>query len=662
MVSAPSVRKQRRAAAKAVDRADLRLRRGGRPAPIIWIGGIIVAVVVVVSAILAVRAWLVDPVERGRAEMAAGNYRAARIDLMNAVEANTTDIALRLDLARSYNALRRGVEAERQLDRAAELGADEARIRVDRAEAQMLQGDPAGALTTLSGPVPAGDGGRALRIAGQAQYQLGNVGAARTAFSRALEQQPDDADLWIAFARFRLSEQDVADADRAADEARMRAPQSSSALAVKAEVVRARGGPVVAIPWYEAALARDPDNVPVMLEYAAALGEAGRYRMMLEPLRRAAGLEPRNSRALFLQAALAARGGEPALARSLLNRINGPDADLPAVLQLRAAVEIALDAPVSAGRFAARLVELQPDNRTARRLFALALAGQGNPRGSIEAIDPISTQGDADSWSLLLLAQSFGAVGWDVDAMQPLGRASRLIRGAAAVLPTNAAGGDSLDPMIAVPAIRARLASGAIAQAQALAARLAEANPGVAQAWLLCGDVDLAGGDTLSAIGHFRRAAGLRFDEAVMLRLYDALSRANDPAGANEVLAQFMAHWPENYTAMRVAASMWAEAGEWERARSALSAAIERIGPNDALLLAQLARAELELGNADAALPVARRAYRLLPGNATISGIFGLAIARSGGDRADARDLMDKAVQLAPYDPLLQQWRAEVWQ
>ncbi|MEQ1689037.1 MAG: tetratricopeptide repeat protein, partial [Sphingopyxis sp.] len=364
MASAPSVRKQRRDAARAVARTqarEARAARGGRPAPIVLIGGGLAAVLLLFAAVTVVRAWLVDPLTRARASYAAGNYRAARVDLTAAAMEHPDDPAIRIDLARAYNALGYGVEAERQLDKAAELGADLDQLRIERAEAQLAAGHPELALATLSGPIAARDATRAHRIAAEAHYRLGHVAAARDNFARALHTSPDDAELWIAYARFRLAEQDVLDADRAADEARTLAPGSAAALAVKADVVRTRGGPVASLPWYQAALGRDPDNVAVMLEYAAALGTSGRYTAMLEPLRRAAELEPHNPRGLFLGATLAARGDEPALARTLLGRINGGDADLPGVLQLRAAVELALDTPVAAANHAARLVEQQPD-------------------------------------------------------------------------------------------------------------------------------------------------------------------------------------------------------------------------------------------------------------------------------------------------------------
>ena len=656
MTSAPSIRKQR----KQEERAAARAARAGRKSPLARIVLALLAVAAVIGAVVAVRGYLADPLARGREALALGNFRAARIDLMNAVTQSPNDVRLRLDLARAYSGLRRGVEAERQLQRATDLGASPAIVATDLAEAQLLQNRPQDALNTLAAGYLRRDTSRALRIAAESHYRLGAFALAQANYAEALRLGPDLVENWIAFSRFRLAEQDVLGADDAASEAWRRAPASATTLALKAEVVRTREGPVASIPWYEAALERDPDNVPVMLELAASLGEAGHYRDMLKPLRRASELEPGNSRALFLLAVVAARGGELSLARNLLGRIGGGDADLPAVLQTRAAVELALDTPSAAEGYATRLVEMQPDNGTARRLLALAQVRRDNPRGAVATLDPITTRPDADSWSLLLLSASFAAIDWQVDSLQPLDRAATLMRGDPPALAASADSGDSLNPAVAIPTIRARLARGDGAGALSLADRLARANPGVAQARLLVGDAAMMQGDVAAAVDHYRRASQLRFDEATMLRLVHALARQGDRNAVAEALRQFQMRWPENIAAMRVAAAFSAEQGDWSAARLQLTAASARIGSNDALLLAQLARCDLELGDAESALAFARRAYRLLPGNATVSGAYGIALARNGGSRTDARDLLAKAVSLAPQDVLLRQWLAEL--
>lgn len=607
---------------------------------------------------LRVSAALADPAERGRAAIAAGDYRAAQVDLSAALAKTPNDQSLRIDLARALNRLERGVEAERQLQRAQEMGVAQDRLRAGLARALLVQDRPADALAMLAGPVAAADTTEALIVAGQANYRLGRFDAAQRAFSRAVDRGGVDA--FVAVSRWRLAEQDMLQAERAANAALALASDSPEALLVRADVVLARAGPVAALPWYAAALDVQPRHIGALIGHAAALGEAGRARAMLAPLRRAAELEPANPRVLYLQAVLAARGGEPALARTLLSRIGGAEADRPSVLLLRAACELALDAPVAARGMAARLVELQPDNRIARRLLALALLREDNIRGAIEVIDPITIRSDADSWSLSLLARAFGGMGWHMDAVQPLERAAQLAHGDPAAFRSDVAAPNGTEARVTIPAIRARLAAGDAAAAYDLAQSLARANPGVPEARLLVGDAALALGDVRGATGHYRAAADLRFDEAAMLRLVGALVRGGDGAAARQALQAFMARWPDNVPAMRIAASMAGESGDWAAAEGYLSAAIDRTGPNDALLAAQWARARLEQGDAAGALAPIRRAYRLVPGNATISGVYGRALQLSGeGEGHDAADLLLKAVRLAPDDVVLRAWYNE---
>ena len=654
MASAPpSVRKIRRAAQR------------GQGGDRLWrsplVRGLLVAaaLAVVVLTVTVLRSAFTDPLERGRAALAAGDYRSARVDFIAVLADAPGDIATRIDLARALNRLERGVEAERQLVRARELGAGDAAVRIELARAQLVQDRAADALATLRGAVPVAEQAQAMIIAGKANYRLGRAGAAERAF--ALATAAGDAEAYVAAARWRLAEQDMLQAEDAATEAWRRAPRSPEALLVRADVVLARAGPVAALPWYEAALEAQPSHLGALIGHAAALGASGRATEMLVPLRRAADLEPNNPRILYLQAAIAARGGEPALARTLLNRIRGVEADRPGVLMLRAANELILDAPVAARNAAARLLELQPDNRAARRLLALALAREDNIRGVIEVIDPITTRADADPWSLLMLSRAFAGMDWQADIAQPLDRAGLLTRGDPAPL----TGGDgstvSSDPRAAIPAIRAQLAGGQAESALRLATVLADANPGVAQARMLVGDAALAMGDTGAAILHFRAAANLRFDEAAALRLVGALARSGDRSGAAEAIDAFMARWPENVAALRVAAAMAGEGGDWAAAEGLLDTALARTGPNDVLLLTQLARARIEQGDAEGAIDPARRAYRLLPANATVSGVYGRALALSGeGDGRDAADLLLKAVRLAPEDIVLRAWLADL--
>ncbi len=661
MASAPSIRKARRAAERDAKRQAFRARGGWKRSPLALGIGALALLLGIIGAGMAVRSFTADPWARGQAAMAAGDYRSARVDLLNAIEAAPRDLQRRVLLAETLGALGRGRESENQLRRALELGIPAVRVRARLAHALSLQGRDTEALAELAaGPVISGEVALAARVAGESNYRLGRFGAAREGYNAAVRIAPADANNWVAFAAWRLSEQDMVGADEAADRARTLAPDNIRALMAKAMVVRTRVGPVAALPWFEEAYAVDQQDVAMLAEYAATLGEAGRYRSMLDTLQEAAVIAPDNSRILFLEATIAARGGEAPLARSLLSRITGADTDLPAVLLLRATVELMLDTPVAAERFAARLVEQQPDNLPARRLLAVAQLNAGNPRGAIISLDPITTRPDADSWSLLLLGRAFGALGSQTDAVHPLDRAATLRRGDAVALGAPVAGGDLADPAVAVPTIRARIAAGDYNGALSLALPLAQRNPGVPQAWLLVGDARWAAGDGAGAVRDYRRAADLRFDETAMLRLVRALLGTRQRQAAGEMLAAFSARHPENVTAMRIAGAYATEQGDWAGALPWQQATLARVGTNDALLLAQAARSLVEMGEPDAAAEYAGRAYRLLPGNATISGIYGWSLHRSGATGAAPRHLLEKAVDLAPDDAQLRRWLAQV--
>lgn len=663
MVSAPSVRRLRRQAsveARRERRAAARAARGGRPAPITLIALGLLALALLALGGVAVDRWMTDPLARGREALEQRDWRAARVDLLTAVAQAPREPARRLLLADALLQLGRGREAESQLREAQLQGVGAAAVRADLALALAQQGRDRDALALLAaGPVVAADRPLAGRVAGEAHYRLGRIDAARTAFDAAVRANPNDPQTLVAVAYWRLAEQDMPGAEAAADAARRAAPDDVRTHRAKALVVRERAGPVPALPWFEAALERDGDDVATLIDYAATLGDAGRHAAMLEPLRRAAAIDAENPRVLYLLAVIAARGDEPGLARGLLARIAGPGADLPGVLMLRAAVELMLEAPTAAAGYAERLVALQPDNDGARRLLAAAQLAAGNPRGAIQTLDPITTRSDADSWSLIALGRAYDAMAMPDQALAAHARGARLVRGDATALRAGQGGEDSADPAVAVPAIRARLATGNAAAALALAQRLATANPGVPQARLLVGDVYQATGNWVAAAGAYAAAAELRFDEATMLRAVSAAMRAGDVDRAGQLLALFLAANPENIAAMRIAAAQAADQRRWMESRDWLLAVVERAGTNDAYALAHLARAELESGEAETALAYAARAYRLMPANAMTSAIYGRALALTG-DRAGARAMFDKALTINPADELARGWRAAV--
>lgn len=559
-----------------------------------------------------------------------------------------------VELARIALRLRDGVAAEAAVKAALAAGGRAQLLRPLLARAYAAQGEGARALQTLAaGPVAPEVRGEAAWVAGVVHLADGDLGAARDALDRAVRELPREAALWVDVARFRDASADAKGAHDAADYAIELDPANADALALKANLVRAREGLTASLAWYEKALAADPDNAGALLDQAATFGDLGRYRDMLAALRHAARITPRAPGLYYLQAVLAARAGNYPLARSLLQRTAGQMDEEPGFMLLSAIVELELGGEAVAATWAERLLTEQPHNWTARRILAAANWADGDTDGAAEALAPIVERADADSWSLLLAARLAAERGDSKASFGYQARAAALTRGDAAPfaiddaygLISRAADAAPLDPATAVPAISADVANGRAQSAIARALALRNANPGVADAHLLLGDAALAAGQFDLAVGAYRRARDLDAGERTTLRLANALYRAGDAAGSSAAILGLRDSQPSSVAADRLAGHLALDLGHWDEAIARFERVRRRIGNRDVVVLRELARAWAAKGELKRALPLVARAYRLQPLNAETMEIYA-DLLEGEGEGVSARDLRDKAAQI----------------
>ena len=577
-----------------------------------------------------------------------------RAELQAAIRDNPQAIAERVELARVAIQLGDGVGAEAAVKGAIAAGGAEAALRPLLARAYAMQGEGQRALATIdAGPIIPEMIGEAAWVAGDVHLANGDLAAARDAYDRAVRAMPRNSALWVDVARFRDANADTAGARDAVDYAIELDPANSAALAYKANLIRTEHGLTASLQWYDDALTADPDNADALIDRAATLGDLGRYRDMLVSLRHAATLVPRNPRIFYLQAVLAARADNYRLARSLLQRTRGELDGEPAFMLLSAIVELELGGEAVAATWAERLLSEQPYNFTARRILAAANWADGDADGAVEALAPIVDRPDADSWSLLLAARAAAELGRRGESADYLARAATLTRGEA--LPfapnndygvlTGAANADPLNPATAVPAIAADILSGNSARAIERAARLRDANRGVADAHILLGDAALAGGRFDLAVQAYRAARDLDAGERTTLRLANALFRAGDAAGSGAAVLALQRSQPSSIAADRLAGHLAMDIEHWDQAIGYFDRVRGRIGDRDVVILRELAKAWAAKGDDDRALPLIDRAYRLQPLNAGIMTFYADLLDKRGGKQA-AADLRDKAAQI----------------
>lgn len=587
--------------------------------------------------------------------LALGNATAARSHALTASRADPKSAIALVALARSYLALEQGASGEAAINRALAAGFSKPRARVLLAQAWLIEGDTARALAAARRADPR-DITAAGRVAALALAASGDRAGGHAAMLEVVRKTNGrDADAWTGLGRIRLQMGDVAGAIAAADKALALSRGNVDALMLKGELVRGQYGLVAALPWFEAALRVDPWRHAALIQYAATLGDAGRYGAMLDATRRALQAVPGSADALYLQAVLAARAGNDDLARALLQRSGSALDGKAAPLLLAGMLDYGQGAWQQAISRWRAVLSAQPMNLVARRLLGAALFQSGDARGALEMLRPMALRGDADSYTLGLVGRAFELTGERDWAARFLDRAAIPATEAPTPFGTDApldalqAAADRApdDPVPAVTYVRALIDAGRRSEALGRARDLAARYSGAPAAHLLVGDVLAGQGELAEASRAYRLAANLRFDEATMLRLVDTLDRLGRRAEAATVLALFLSQNPQNTTALRMTAHWQIASGAWDAAIDTLEGLRARLGNRDAALLAELGYAYAGGDALDIAQLYAAAAYRLAPLNPAATDAYGWVLYLAGDDAAGI-ELMEKAVTIAP--------------
>lgn len=535
-----------------------------------------------------------------------------------------------------------GIGAEADLRRALDGGAARNELAVDMGEAMLQQGDRAKAREWLApGQFAKGQEARGWRLLGLLERLDGNLPAAGAALDRALAFSPDDPLLWVEIGRLRYQGGEQVQAAAAADKAVSLGPDNPRALELKAQMVRDSAGYAAALPWYERALAAAPDDLLLLGGYAASLGELGRAGEMLAITRRMIAIDPRQPQAFFLQAMLAARAGDPDLARAMLNRIGDEMDAVPAAQVLSGALELEAGNANAAIAHLTPVVDAQPTNQKAGALLAAALYAADDHRQLFDRFGPPAARGDAAPYMLTLLARSLEEQG------DRAGAAALLDRTAAALppqlLPIAGTGSD----------LRGMLSAGNTAGALQLAQRQLDQSPGGASALGQIGDAELLSGQADKAFAHYAQAAQVRFTDQLALRSAIALERSGRAGQIPALVGSYLAIYPESRLMARIAANLALGRKDWKAARALLENLKQRGGNRDARLLADLSQAQTHDGDAKAGLESARRAWQLAPASAFAAQALGLALIAAGEEPEAARQLIEQARKIGGDNPQL---------
>ena len=199
----------------------------------------------------------------------------------------------------------------------------------------------------------------------------------------------------------------------------------------------------------------------------------------------------------------------------------------------------------------------------------------------------------------------------------------------------------------AVPRIREQLASGDIAGAHAVIAKLGERYTGSTDYQTLAGDVALATGDPAGALDNYRAAAKIRRSLLLVERMVAAHQQLGQDDEADALARNFLAEHPLDRNAAELVGTLAVQRDDWRRARVIyswlLSTAPGVIDPHAHLMLAL---AEARTGAAKDALANAAAAYRMQRANPRATRLLGKLLQQADGHDTEAKALLAKAAAM----------------
>ncbi len=467
--------------------------------------------------------------------------------------------------------------------------------------------------TASSSAITGGDTFLELVEDARVAVRAGNLAEAGGFYDEAMALEPQNPGLWVDIARLRFRGGEHLTAIEAADYALELDPQYSPALLLRAQLVRDANGLAESLVWFEAAAAADPRNPEILSEYAATLGDLGRYKDMLQVVRELGVLSPADPKVHYLQAVLAARAGDPVLAGSLLARSGLSREGVPSAMMLDAIVNLQQGTFDTAAETLEALAERQPGNVRVNELLARALWLGGRDRALVDRYIERARHPSASPYLVMLVGRSLERMGERERALPFIERALSPVPDGLIVLEGSTRGSGSMPA--ATAELRDFASAGNVAAAQRLSTVLLERAPLSGDFHSLSGDAFHIGKDHQGALEQYEVSARVRRSWPLTRKMIEAFEASGDALAAEVLLTRYIAGDPHNTEALLLFAERSAQKDDWLRAAVLLDTAIALGAGNDLTVLELRADAARGLGRQDEVERFERLLRELRPGD-----------------------------------------------
>lgn len=608
-----------------------------------------------------------------RAQIGEKDYATAVVTLKNLLQDAPDNVDGRLLLAKVSLAFGDPLAAEKELQRAQDLGADALDHMPMYYAVQLAVGNNAGVLELLS--EESGKEGitqlQAAQYRGEALLGSGNSTEAEKAFRQALEIDSSSADaLWgiaATLASLGRTEEAQASLKRLAAEH----PQYPRGWLLRGQVELRAGELEAAETAFARAVetARAEPNRFVELPALTGLADAQLSQAKIDTadqtVRALSNIARQAPIVRFLRARIAAAREDYELAANELEQVLAAAPNNLSALFLYGSVQIALENYTTAEGALSQVVARAPQNLAARRLLAAAQVQMAEPRAAVETIAPLLESAERDSRLTLFASQALVQSG-------SIDEALRLLEQGIEQEPDNT----QLKLSLAAAYLQAQRPDDAVALAESvpdetdsfrkdlvLALALAASDRGDeselrieqiaenfgddVQALALIGDYYLRRDMLDKAEQSFGKAVAIDDDNIpARIGLARVAAAAGDDDGAVTAFEAVLQRAPENLIALTSLADFASIDGDLEKSQQLLLRAVDG-NESAAMPRLMLAQTYLRQGNRLRAERTAQEAARLAENNAAIQLGAGYVLVSVGKSR-EALPYLNTATELAP--------------
>lgn len=345
-------------------------------------------------------------VKNAKTRLAAGEYKAAMIQLKNAIEQDEKNADARLELGKLYLAQLDLASAEKEFRRARDAGIAASTANPLIARTLLMQREYQRVLDELPAPTStSADAATMLALRATAELGLGRPDDARKTLQQAQQIAPDNTAVHLGLAQLALSERNPSLGAQEVGLALRVDPKNEDALSIQGDLLRASGKPAEAAAVYRQVLLLNPQNSSIHL----ALADLAIGQKQLADARKevdaALKLTPNSVQARYTQALIDFQEKKNEQARDHLAGVLKTAPDFVPALMLGGAIEFSLGNMQMAETHLNKAVKAAPNNVYARRLLAASQLQLGRPDDASRTLAPALKMERPDSGVLIVAGE-----------------------------------------------------------------------------------------------------------------------------------------------------------------------------------------------------------------------------------------------------------------